>query len=253
MRSTRLYMDALLTVDSIHQLSSEACHYLLRVLRYRRGSSLAVFNGSGGEYDARIERIEQNTVFLHVGEFRPVNRESRLTLTLAQGVSRGERMDYTIQKAVELGVHAIQPLHTERAVVRLESERAERRVAHWQRVAIHACEQCGRDAIPSISPLRGYSEWLADQDETGMKLRMDPLGPSDLSDQTYGRGGVTLLVGPEGGLSDAENLLADKAGFVGFRLGPRILRTETAAVAALTALQLRWGDLDRRRTETRST
>ena len=246
MRSTRLYVDAPLTVDSVHELPPEACHYLLRVLRYRSGSPLALFNGSGGEYEARIERIERNAVFLHVGEFRPVNRESGLTLTLAQGLSRGERMDYTIQKAVELGVHAIQPLQTERAVVRLESKRAERRLAHWQSVAIHACEQCGRDCIPSISPLRGYSEWLEDQAETETKLRMDPLGPSDLSDQSYDRGGITLLVGPEGGLSDAENVLADKAGYVGFRLGPRILRTETAAVAALTVVQLRWGDLDRR-------
>jgi 16S rRNA (uracil1498-N3)-methyltransferase len=246
MRSTRLYVDAPLTVDSVHQLAPETCHYLLRVLRYRSGRPLIVFNGSGGEYDARIERIERNAVFLHLGEFRPVNRESRLTLTLAQGVSRGERMDYTIQKAVELGVHSIQPLLTERAVVRLESSRAERRVAHWQSVAIHACEQCGRDCIPSVSSPRGYSEWLEDQAEAGMKLRMDPLGPSHLSDQTYDRGSITLLVGPEGGLSDAENVLADKAGYVGFRLGPRILRTETAAVAALTAIQLRWGDLDRR-------
>ena len=206
-----------------------------------------MFNGSGGEYDARIERVEQNAVFLHLGEFRPVNRESRLALTLAQGVSRGERMDYTIQKAVELGVHSIQPLLTERTVVRLESKRARRRADHWQSVVIHACEQCGRDCIPRILPLRGYSEWLEDQDPTGTKLRMDPLGPTHLSDQTYHQGGITLLVGPEGGFSDAENVLADKAGYVGFRLGPRVLRTETAAVAALSAVQLRWGDLDRNR------
>lgn len=245
MRSTRIYIDAPLAVDSIQQLPAETCHYMLQVLRYKSGNPLIVFNGSGGEYDARIERIERKAVFIHLDEFRPVSCESPLSVTLAQGVSRAERMDYTIQKAVELGVHSVQPLLTERAVVRLGKTRAERRVAHWQRVAIRACEQCGRDFIPTILPVREYSEWLEDQTEGGMRLRMDPLGPSRLSEQTYDRGTITLLVGPEGGLSDAENVLADNAGYVGLRLGPRIMRTETAAVTALTAVQLRWGDLDR--------
>jgi 16S rRNA (uracil1498-N3)-methyltransferase len=162
-------------------------------------------------------------------------------------VGRGERTDLAIQKAVELGVTSIAPLLTRRGVVRLDPERAERRLAHWRGIVVHACQQCGRNRIPTLHPVTPLSDWLRDyrngSADGGLDLVLDPDGAETIAEIDYGGGSITLLIGPEGGLDTAEQSAARDAGFVGMRLGPRILRTETAAIAAVTAAQSRWGDL----------
>jgi len=174
---------------------------------------------------------------------RVVSRESPLAVTLVQAVSSGERMDYTIQKAVELGVAAVQPLLTERSIVRLDGERRARRVAHWQAVAVAACEQCGRNVVPPVLPVVPLPDWLAGQTvASGVRLLLSPAGRSRLADLERPAAPLHLLAGPEGGWSAGEEALAVDAGFVAVRLGPRVLRTETAALAALAAMQVLWGD-----------
>jgi 16S rRNA (uracil1498-N3)-methyltransferase len=181
-------------------------------------------------------------VTLRVGEPSLVDREAPLPVTLAQGISSGERMDYTVQKAVELGVDAIQPLAVERSVVRLNAERAAKRLAHWQAVSIAACEQCGRNRVPEVRPVATYTAWLAAAPAEVTRLTLSPAASSTLHDLERPRGQIVLLVGPEGGLSPREHEDAAAAGFTAVRLGPRVLRTETAAVAALAAMQALWGD-----------
>lgn len=213
----------------------------MHVLRLQTGATLTLFDGRGGEYSACIQRVDKAALTLTVGARREVSRESPMTTVLAQGVSSGERMDYTVQKCVELGVAAIQPLLTQRSVVRLSGERADKRVAHWQAVAVAACEQCGRNRVPEVLPLLPLTKWLA-QPPDGTRYLLSPRATQRLRDSPPPRDGVTLLVGPEGGWNDEETAAARLAGFVPMALGPRILRTETAAVAALAAMQAVWGD-----------
>jgi 16S rRNA (uracil1498-N3)-methyltransferase len=165
-----------------------------------------------------------------------------LAVILAQGISSGERMDYTVQKSVELGVHAIQPLSVERSVVKLSAERAAKRVAHWQAVAVAACEQCGRNRVPLVMPVRSLTSWLADVAADALRLTLSPDAASTLHELERPAGPIVLLVGPEGGLSPRELEDAQASGFRPLRLGPRVLRTETAALAALAAMQAVWGD-----------
>jgi 16S rRNA (uracil1498-N3)-methyltransferase len=190
-----------------------------------------------------LHGIDRNRAEVSVGNYIVRETESPLHVTLAQGVSRGERMDYTIQKAVELGVTRIVPLISERCEVRLEGERLTKRVQHWQAVAASACEQCGRNRVPPVLAPVPLNSWLAEPVH-GLRLVLNPLAPATLTSlSTPDDRLITLLIGPEGGLSDAEVKRAQQSGFVGIRLGPRILRTETAAVTALSALQMLWGDL----------
>ena len=217
---------------------------MIHVLRLQAGAPLTLFDGRGVEYAALIRRIDKSGLTLAVTAGREVNRESPLNVVLAQGISSGERMDYTVQKCVELGITAIQPLVAQRSVVRLTSERADKRVAHWQSVAASACEQCGRNRVPGILPVQPLMKWLAapGDDRAGVRYLLSPHAATRLRELQQPQGAVTLLVGPEGGWNASETDAARLAGFTPLTLGPRVLRTETAAVAALAAMQAVWGD-----------
>lgn len=222
-------------------MAAGQAHHLLNVLRLKAGDTVILFDGRGSEYPASIRRIDKSGITLTVSGRRAVSRESPLKALLAQGISSGERMDYTVQKCVELGVAAIQPLLAQRSVVRLAGERAQKRVAHWQSVAAAACEQCGRNQLPAIYPVLPLMSWLATP-PAGECLVLSPGAPTPLRDIARPAGAVTLLVGPEGGWNEEEIAAAQRAGFMPLALGPRVLRTETAAVAALAAMQALWGD-----------
>lgn len=243
MRIPRTYLPVPLTPGAIVTLDDSAANHLLRVLRLKPGAPLILFNGQGGEYRAVLHTADKRGGSVVIGEYSARDTESPLHVTLAQGISRGERMDYTLQKAVELGVTRIVPLVTERCEVRLEGERLHKRLQHWQAVAASACEQCGRNRVPQVIEPRSLDTWLT-QTGDGLSLVLDPLAAQSLSQLAQPADSrITLLIGPEGGLSDAEIQCAQRAGYTGIRLGPRILRTETAAVTALSALQVIWGDL----------
>jgi 16S rRNA (uracil1498-N3)-methyltransferase len=225
-------------------LPPQAGEHLVRVLRLERGHPLLLFNGDGRDYRAEISQLAKRAVTaLVLDDGVETHRESPLELTLAQGVARGEKMDLILQKATELGVRRIVPLITERTEVKLDAERSGRRLAHWQAVIAGACEQSGRSMLPSLEAPVRLAHWAATLgDSPGLRLALDPQGrmaPRDLADFSV----ATLVVGPEGGLSDHDLNLLDQADFQGLKLGPRILRTETAGLAALTALQAIHGDL----------
>ena len=242
MRVSRLHVDGTLVPGTRIELGGERAGYLGRVLRARPGDRLVLFDGQGGELEATVTAVARERVAVAVGLRREVDRESPLAVTLGIGISRGERMDYALQKSTELGVAAVVPLLTERCVVQLDRERAASRLAHWTKVLIGACEQCGRSRLPALAPVTGLSDWLAGR-VSGLRLVLSPEADTNLADLTPPEGELTLLIGPEGGLEPAEIALAARAGFRALRLGPRILRSETAVVAALAAIQARWGDL----------
>ncbi|MGE0558045.1 MAG: 16S rRNA (uracil(1498)-N(3))-methyltransferase [Burkholderiales bacterium] len=240
---TRIYFPDSIPDHGSCELAPAQAHHVAHVLRLAEGDPLVLFDGKGTVYDAVIAGMARNSVRVRVRGQRSENRESPLPVTLVQAVSSGERMDFTVQKAVELGVAAVQPVLSERCVVRLAGERAEKRVAHWQAVAAAACEQCGRNRMPPVHALLPFAAWLAQVSvNSGQRILLAPGGETRL--QALGRpsGHVTLLAGPEGGLTAAETADAVRAGFVALQLGPRILRTETAALAALAAMQVLWGD-----------
>jgi 16S rRNA (uracil1498-N3)-methyltransferase len=241
MRLSRIYHPAPLAAGGRAELGDAAANHVVRVLRLSVGAPLILFNGAGGEFAAVIGAIDKHRVTVEIGDFYDKEREPPLPLWLAQGISRGERMDYTVQKAVELGVSRIVPLFTEHCGVQLDGERLAKRVKHWQGVVIGACEQCGRNRIPHIDAPVTFSQWLAAPGD-GLRLVLDPNAEHTLAQLPVPSGPVTLLIGPEGGLSDREIALAKQSAYLGLRLGPRILRTETAAVAALAALLGAWGD-----------
>lgn len=239
---TRLYFPDLPPGRARCETSAAQAHHLGRVLRLEPGDPLIVFDGSGQQIEAQIEGRGHTGLTLLLGERRVVERESNLAITLVQGISSGDRMDYTLQKAVELGVSTIQPVATERSVVQLKGERAERRVAHWQAIVVSACEQCGRNRLPAVAPIANFRDWLArPEGDAQTRLLLSPRGTQRLADLPR-TASVALLAGPEGGLAPAEEELAMGAGFTPVRLGPRVLRTETAALAAVAAMQTLWGD-----------
>lgn len=242
MRIPRIFCPQSLEGQRHVTLEEAAARHLSRVLRLGEGAPVTLFDGTGGEYPATISVAGKRQVEVVLGDKLPISVESPLQVTLAQGVSKGERMDYTIQKAVELGVSRIVPLNTERSVVNLKGERLEKKMQHWQGVIVSACEQCGRNTLPQLLPLQSFQSWLATGVDKGCALLLDHRAAdtvASLPQQTS----VTLLIGPEGGLSAQEQELATEAGYNGLRLGPRVLRTETAALTALAALQSRFGDL----------
>jgi len=241
MRIPRIHHPTPLATGNRIELSDTAANHVARVLRLPVGAPLILFNGEGGEYASTIKEIDKRRVTIDVGTFHDISREPPLELWLAQGISRGERMDYTIQKAVELGVSRIIPLFTEHCGMRIDGERLNKRLQHWQAVAISACEQCGRNRIPQVDAAITLTQWLASSAE-GLQLVLDPEAEQTLSQLPMPTGPITLLVGPEGGLSDPELQLARQSNYQGLRLGPRVLRTETAAVATLAALLATWGD-----------
>lgn len=242
MRIPRIYHPEALQANSRLTLDANAARHVGRVLRLGAGDELTLFDGRGGEYPARITESGKRELWVECGAQRNIECESPLQVTLVQGVSKGDRMDYTIQKAVELGVHQIVPIDTERSVVDLKGERAQKKMEHWRGVIISACEQCGRNTLPELSPLTSLHKWL-EQPPHGLGLLLDHRSQHSVSGLQLDGGGCTLLVGPEGGLSENERNTAIAAGYCGIRLGPRVLRTETAALTALAAIQSRWGDL----------
>ena len=221
-------------------LHEQAAQHVAKVLRLGVGAPLVLFDGHSGQYQANILAVERREVRVRLGEFEAVDIESPLPITLAQGVSKGERMDFTIQKAVELGVSRIVPLDTERSVVNLKGERRDKKMAHWQGVIISACEQCGRNRLPELLPWQALDSWLA-QPPAGIGLLLDPRASEGLTRLPRPEA-VTILIGPEGGLSDKERSTAYQLGYHGLRLGPRVLRTETASLSAIAVLQAHWGD-----------
>lgn len=242
MRIPRIYLDQLLTENKNCLLSDDAAHHVSKVLRMKAGQPLSLFNGRGGWFDAMITRIDKRSVEVATGAHHPDESESPLEITLVQGVSRGERMDYTLQKAVELGVKKIAPVLCEYTNVKLDEDKKQKRHEHWRKIIINACEQCGRNRIPHLAVVTDLEDWL-EADRNGLKLILHPgtsVRLSELPDTTMN---LTLLAGPEGGFSEHEVANALKQGYQTLTLGPRILRTETAALAAITACQVLWGDL----------
>jgi 16S rRNA (uracil1498-N3)-methyltransferase len=242
MRTTRIHADLPLEPGTEVLLPAAASTHLLRVLRLRPGAVLTLFDGRGGEYGAELVSGDKIGARVRVGAATAIERESPLHISLLQGVARGERMDFIVQKATELGVQRIVPLSCEFSVVRLDEAALRRRVLHWRTVAIAACEQCGRNRLPEVASVTDFeAACTAGVDE--LKLMLVPQAPTALAALVRGVQRATLLVGPEGGLSGREQLLAQRNGFQACRLGPRILRTETAPLAALAALQALAGDL----------
>jgi 16S rRNA (uracil1498-N3)-methyltransferase len=224
------------------ELTGTAANHIARVLRLRVGESLILFDDAGGEYAAIVDAFTRDAVRVAVGEYLEVNRESSLHVTLAQGISRGERMDVVVQKATELGVKRIVPVLAERTVVRLNDAQAANRLRHWRAIAIAACEQCGRTRLPEITSPMSLQEFLVSDYPAGLRLVLSPSAGRRARDLPASAA-VTLLIGPEGGLSDTEEGASLAAQFTGLVLGPRILRTETAALAALAVIQQQLGDL----------
>jgi 16S rRNA (uracil1498-N3)-methyltransferase len=244
MRVPRLYLDQELGVGERVALDARAHRHATQVLRLRAGAQVLLFNGDGHDYPARLETVERRSSAAVVESVAEAAPESGLELVLVQAISKGEHMDLSLQKAVELGVRRIVPVHSERSVGRLEAERRQRRLTHWQGVLIAACEQSGRARLPALDAPRSLGDWLSsDGRRAGWVL--DPRGGRAQGDADLGATGRApfhVLIGPEGGLTESEIAAATAAGLCALRLGPRILRTETAAIAALTAAQLRWGD-----------
>lgn len=239
----RFHCDLPLAPGCQIELPREAARHAVGSLRLRDGEAVTLFNGDGVEYPGILELRGKNA-FVRISSRAEPERESPLRITLAQGISSGERMDLTLQKAVELGVAGIRPLMMRRTVVRLSEDKADKRLRHWRGVVIAACEQCGRNRVPPVAPVEDGLAWLR-SDEVGAaagRFLLDPEGEARLADLPPPDGPILLLAGPEGGFDPAERQAARNAGFVGLRLGPRVLRTETAALAALAALQARWGD-----------
>jgi 16S rRNA (uracil1498-N3)-methyltransferase len=243
MRLTRVHVSEPLSSGRRHTIEGDAANHIARVLRLEPGAALTVFDGRGGEYSARIEAVRKNAVIIEVQARSPTSRESSLSLTLAQGVSRGERMDWVVQKATELGVTAIVPILTERTVVKLDARQSERKLAHWHGIAVAACEQSGRDRLPDIVAPLALHDFLRGIDPQTTRLLLSPTGTQRAADLKAPERKIVVLIGPEGGLAETEQRAAIGAGFLAVRMGPRILRTETAAVAALTLLQHQFGDL----------
>jgi len=243
MRLTRVHVDVELQTGRRLTVEGSAGNHISRVLRLRVGDALTLFNGQGGEYAGSIDEIRRDTVVVSILERRDVDRESPCQLTLAQGISRGERMDWVVQKATELGVWQIAPIFTERSIVQLDEKQASRKLQHWRSIAIAACEQSGRNHVPQITQPVGLYELLEKRTSSGTALLLSPGAPLRIADMASAGTQITVLIGPEGGLADVEQQAAVKAGFTPVRLGPRVLRTETAAVCALTLLQQKFGDI----------
>lgn len=238
---TRIHLPGPLAEDLELALPDTAFRHLVQVLRLRKNDTFVAFDGRGGEYRAELVEVGKRQARARLGSHDPVDRESPLDLRLAQCVSKGERMDYTLQKAVELGVTRVTPLISERCAVRLDAERCEKKLEHWRGVIVAACEQSGRTRVPTLEPALPLRRWL-ETGNAGTGVVLDPMAEHGLASLPAPDGPLTLLAGPEGGLSESEIAGACRAGFSGLRLGPRVLRTETAAVAVLAALQARWGD-----------
>jgi 16S rRNA (uracil1498-N3)-methyltransferase len=240
MRVTRLFVNEPLTVGQALQLSEEATHHLVNVLRLNQGAKITLFNGMGGEYESYLINYQKKRGWVQIQNYHPIERESPLPLTLVQAVSRPDHMDYTIQKAVELGVKRIVPILTERSVP-IAKNKIGKREERWRKIIEQACAQCGRNQLPILHKVSPLSEWLATMIQ-GQRLILTPIGTQQWYDSLEQTCPITMLVGAEGGLTEQEIQQAERAGYLSVRLGPRILRTETAAIAMLVLCQAFGGD-----------
>jgi 16S rRNA (uracil1498-N3)-methyltransferase len=239
----RLYVDTPLSEGSHLELPEGAAHHAARVLRLKDGDAVVLFDGRGGEYEARLVIPGRGQVSAETAAWRDPERESPLRVTLVQGISSSDKMDFTIQKAVELGVATIQPVFSAKSLVRLSGEREAKKLAHWRRIVIAACEQCGRNRLPEVREAMSVEACGRTPSEATLRLLLSPEGTAGLKDVKPNIGQtIAVAAGPEAGFSDDEEQVLQRAGFVPVRLGPRILRTETAALAALAALNALAGD-----------
>jgi len=244
MRLIRVHVDDALAAGARIALRGTAANHVRRVLRFEIGDAVTLFNGDGSDYPARIGAMNRDTVEVEVTGRASARAESPLAVTLVQGIARTERMDLVVQKATELGVAAIVPVATARSVVKLDGDNRARKMAHWRGIAIAACEQCGRAVVPRLGEPMTLESWLAAPATVGTRrLLLSADAEHSLVDTAKGASQVELLIGPEGGLADDERQAAERAGYRAGRLGPRILRSETAALAALAVLQSTGGDL----------
>lgn len=246
MANLRFYTNIPLALRASVQLSDSAAAHATRALRLSVGDSAIVFNGDGFDYECELTSIKKNTVIAQITAANQVSNESPLRITLLQAISSGDRMDFTIQKAVELGVTSIQPITSQRSVVKLSAERAEKRMEHWQNIAISACEQSGRAIVPTVSAPLSFSHLFAHLAKTpepdACKITLAPDATQHLSSMAKPSGNIYLLIGAEGGFTDEEIALSIAHDFQAIQLGARVLRTETAALAAISAMQTLWGD-----------
>ncbi|WP_421081162.1 16S rRNA (uracil(1498)-N(3))-methyltransferase [Serratia fonticola] len=242
MRKPRIYHPEPLSASAEIALSEDAANHVGRVLRMSAGQALQLFDGSNQVFEAEITRVDKKNVLVQINAGQLEDRESPLNLHLGQVISRGEKMEFTIQKSIELGVNVITPLFSERCGVKLDGERLEKKLQQWQKIAIAACEQCGRNRIPEIRPAMTLEHWCAEQDDS-LKLNLHPRARQSINTLPLPVVSVRLLIGPEGGLSAEEIAMTTDYGFTDILLGPRVLRTETTALTAITALQVRFGDL----------
>ncbi|MBT8121128.1 MAG: 16S rRNA (uracil(1498)-N(3))-methyltransferase [Gammaproteobacteria bacterium] len=242
MRIPRVYLQQDLASSATITVSGQTAHHVTHVLRLRERATLRVFNGDGNEYAATFTGKGRGEITLEIGAALDTLPESGLAIRLAQGIARNDRMDLILQKSVELGVSEIQPLWMQRSQSHLRGERLDKRIRHWQGVISSACEQCGRATLPTLQPPLACPDWLAGNHNSGLGLMLQPDSQTVLADLANPHGTITLLVGPEGGMNGEEKAQAGAAGFTGVRLGARILRTETAALAALSGIQTLWGD-----------
>lgn len=240
MPGPRIYTEQSITLNHLITLEDQASQHLLRVLRMSDGDAVRIFNGDGNEYQGVLEFCSKKIAQVRIQKINHTDTVLPLELTLGQVISKGDRMDFVVQKATELGVSHIVPLWSERCDVRLKGDRLEKKVAHWRRVVISACEQCGRNRIPMIQPPQEFTQWV-EHSPSPLKLILHPHNQKPLK-QYDQPNAVDIAIGPEGGFTNDEIELAQQQGFEGLILGPRILRTETAALTALSILQYQWGD-----------
>ena len=237
----RFYVSTELSPQQTLSLPDSVVRHL-QVLRLKNSDEIVLFNGNGYSYPAQLLSLEKRSATVQITEQRPSENESPLNITLIQAVSSGERMDFTLQKSVELGVNLIQPVISERCVVRLNGERAEKRVARWQEIVISACEQSGRNILPTVLPIISFTEAIQSTAKSDLKLLMSLNHAQSLANISSAPQRVTFMIGPEGGWSTQEENQAFAAGFQSITLGKRVLRTETASLAAIAAMQTLWGD-----------
>jgi 16S rRNA (uracil1498-N3)-methyltransferase len=243
MPAPRFYCPEKLSSWTTLKLPDGVARHAVKALRLHEGAELCLFDGYGGEYQAQILHIHKQEVVASVGAWLNRETESPCKITLIQALQAADKMDYTLQKAVELGVNAIQPVSSRRSVVRLSGEREQKRLQHWQSIVVSACEQCGRNQVPIVAPVSDLLDWLATPARNGVqRLMLAPGATQFLVTCSQPKDSIELLVGTEGGLDPVEIVTATNAGFTPVVLGPRILRTETAGLAALAAIQTLWGD-----------
>ncbi len=241
MRISRLYTPDILNKGQKIELQDDNAHYVRTVLRLTKDQSITLFNGLGGEFLCTLSEVSRKRVIVYIGNATDRTVESPLHITFGLGISRGDRMDWAVQKAVELGVNNLTPLITERCVVKFKAEKKQQRLQHWKNIIQHATEQSGRTILPELNGIMQIDSWA--QKQKGLKIFLDPYAKQSLAElKPPDESKVALLSGPEGGFSDQEREMATAAGFIPVRLGGRVLRTETAALAALSAVQMLWGD-----------